>query len=277
MIDEEEEKNRKIISESFIPKFFLDIDRKYGVDFYLTGIMRFSIFEKVLTNYLFQFNRELKDYSLSPLFESLAEDEKRKSLFITYLNYFMEMFEEDNPLFFFAELSKEFMRILKKEEDISSLKFDDCILKIEFLLAWHFENNFYPKSIFEHFEMMCNDNIYLHKGITNYIYSINSLDTIEKFLKIFEKQNLCTRIENGLESIRDLFCSEKIYYFYCDQSAKKKLVCGNFVKYLIQQLNTKIDRFKNNKVNSYEIENYIMMNLYMINKVITNYSFYLYK
>ena len=67
------------------------------------------------------------------------------------------------------------------------------VVKIEFLLAWHFENNFFPKSIFDYFECMHNDNIYLHKGITNYIYSINSLDTIEKFLKIFEKQNLLTK------------------------------------------------------------------------------------
>ena len=276
MIGEEEESNRKIINESFISKYFLDEDRKYSIDFYLTTIMRFSIFEKILTNYIFQSDNESKDYCLYPLLDSLVEDSKRKNLFISYLKYFMEMFDEDNPLFFFAELSKEFIRLLKNE-DLSMIKFDDYILKIEFLLAWHFENNFFPKSIFEHFEMMCNDNIYLQKGITNYIYSVNSIDTIEKFLKIFEKQNLCTRIEGGLELVNDLYCSEKIYYFYCDKSGKKKLICGNFVKYLIQQLNTKIDRFKNNRVNSYEIENYIMMNLYIINKVITNYSFYLYK
>ena len=276
MIDEVEENNRKIIYESFISKYFLDIDRKYSIDFYLTGIMRFSIFEKILTNYLFQFNKDLKDFTLYPLLDSIIENPKNKSLFISYLKYYIEIFEEDNPLFFYAELSKEIIRLLKNE-DLSMIKYDEYILKIEFLLAWHFENNFYPKSIFEHFESMYNDNIYLQKGLTNYIYSINSIDTIEKFLKIFEKQNMLTRIEGGLELVNDLYCSEKIYYFYCDKSGKKKLVCGNFVKYLIQQLNTKIDRFKTNKINSNEIENYIMMNLYMINDVITNYSFYLYK
>ena len=276
MIDQEEENNKKIINESFIAKYFLDVDRKYSVDFYLTCPIRFSIFEKILTNYFFQFNKESKDFSLYPLLDSLMEDPKKKSLFISYLKFYIEMFEEDNPLFFFAELSKEFIRLLKNE-DLSMVKFDDYILRIEFLLAWHFENNFFPKSIFENFECMYNDNIYLQKGITNYIYSVNSIDTIEKFLKVFEKQSMLTRIEGGLELVNDLYCSEKIYYFYCDKSGKKKLTCGNFVKYLIQQLNAKIDRFKNNKVNSYEIENYIMMNLYMVNKVITNYTFYLYK
>ena len=276
MLDEEEEKNRKIINESFLSKYFLDIDRKYSIDFYLTSIMRFSILEKIITSYIFQSNNDSKDFTLYPFLDSLIEDPKNKSLFISYLKYFIEMYEEDNPLFFFAELAKEFMRLLKNE-DLSLIKFDDYILKIEFLLAWHFENNFYPKSIFENFESMYNDNIYLQKGLTNYIYSINSIDTIEKFIRIFEKQNLLTRVEGGLELVSDLYCSEKIYYFYCDKSGKNKLVCGNFLKYLIQQLNTKVDRFKNNKVNSFEIENYIMMNLYMINKIITNYSFYLYK
>ena len=276
MIDEEEENNRKEINESFIAKYFLDVDRKYSIDFYLTGIMRFSIFEKILTNYLFQFDKNSKNYTLYPFLDTLMAQPKKKSLFISYLKYFIEIFEEDNPLFFYAELSKELMRLLKNE-DLSMIKFDEYILKIEFLLAWHFENNFYPKSIFEYFESMCNDNIYLQKGITNYIYSINSIDTINHFLKIFEKQNMLTRIEGGLELVNDLYSSEKIYYFYCDKSGKKKLICGNLVKYLIQQLNTKIDKFKNNKVNSSEIENYIMMNLYMINNVITNYSFYLYK
>ena len=194
MIDEEEENNRKEINESFIAKYFLDVDRKYSIDFYLTGIMRFSIFEKILTNYLFQFDKNSKNYTLYPFLDTLMAQPKKKSLFISYLKYFIEIFEEDNPLFFYAELSKELMRLLKNE-DLSMIKFDEYILKIEFLLAWHFENNFYPKSIFEYFESMCNDNIYLQKGITNYIYSINSIDTINHFLKIFEKQNMLTRIE----------------------------------------------------------------------------------
>ena len=277
MIDQEEEGNNLIIiDDSFISKYFLDADRKYSIDFYLSCPMRFSIFEKILSNYFFKYNPKSKNYTLYPLFESILSDNKKKSLFISYLNYYIEIFEEDNPLFFFAEISKEFIRLLKNN-NLSTIKLDEYILKIEFLLAWHFENNFFPKSIFEYFECMYEDNIYLHKGITNYIYSVNSIYTIEKFLKIFEKQNLLTRFEGGLELVKDLFCSEKIYYFYCDKLGKNKLICGNFVKYLIQQLNYKIDKIKNNKVNNYEIENYIMMNLYMINKVITNYSFYLNK
>ena len=49
------------------------------------------------------------------------------------------------------------------------------------------------------------------------------------------------------------------------------------IKYLLEQLNVKINKNKHSKVNSSEIENYIMMNLYLIDKIIQKYSFYLYK
>ena len=50
------------------------------------------------------------------------------------------------------------------------------------------------------------------------------------------------------------------------------------IKYLLEQLNVKISKTKyNNKTNSVDIQNYIMMNLYLIDRIIQNYTFYLYK
>ena len=272
---EEEEKNFKIINETFISRHFLDIDRKYNIDFYLTSIMRFSITEKIISEYFFKFDKK-KDYFLYPLLDFYSENPSKKSLFNSYLKYFINIFEEDNPLFFYAEISKEFIRLLKNE-DVSTIKFDENILKTEFLLAWHLENNFFPKNILDNFSCLTNDNIYLNKGITNYIYSISSLYTINKFLEIFEKQNLCTKLEGSLDLVNDYFCTEKVYYYYCDNSGNKKLICGNFVKYLIEQLNSRLNKFKNRKINHYEIENYILINLFFINNAITNFPFYLNK
>ena len=273
---EEEERNMKIISETFISKYFLDVDRKYSIDFYLSNIMRLSIIEKIISEYFFKFDKKSKDYLLYPLLDFYSENSSKKSLFNSYMKYFIEIFDEDNPLFFYAEISKEFMRLLKNE-DVSTIKFDENVLKIEFLLAWHLENNFLQKNILDNFTGITNDNIYLNKGITNYIYSINSLYTVNKFLEIFEKQNLCTRIEGNIELINDYFCTEKVYYFYCDNTGNKKLSCGNFVKYLIEQLNSRLNKYKNRKINNYDIENYILMNLFFINNAITNYPFYLSK
>ena len=273
---EEEERNFKIISESFIYKHFFDVDRKYSVEFYLSSIMRFSIIEKIISDYIFKFDQKSKDFLLYPLLEFYSDNPSKKSLFNSYLKYFINTFDEDNPLFFYAELSKEFIRVLKYE-DISTLKFEENILKLEFLLAWHLENNFFPKNILENFDYVANDNFYLNKGITNYIYSINSVYLINKFLEIFEKQNLCTRLEGSLGLVNDYFCTEKVFYYYCDNEGMKKLSCGNFVKYLIEQLNTSLNKFKNRKINNYEIENYILINLFFINNTITNFPFYLNK
>ena len=269
----QEGENKKIKEESFIERQRL---KEYNSKNYLTCTLRFSIIEKVLTKYLFQNSGTHKDYSLSPLSKDLIKDPDNKSLFLSFCQMFIEKFGQESPLYFYNQISKELIRLFKTK-DLSKIQFDDYILKLEFLLCWHFESNFYPRvSILELIESL-NDNIYLSNGITNYIYSIESINTIEHFLEIFEKQSLCTRIEGDLELINNLFCTEKVYYFYCDKMNKKKIMNGNMITYLLQQLNTKIAKNKNSKINSLDIENYIMINLYLIDKILQNYTFYLYK
>ena len=267
----QEGENKIAREESFIERYRL---KEYSQKNYLISTYRLSVIEKVLTKYLFKYGNS--QYSLYQLLVNLEKDPSEKSLFFSFLQYFTEKFGQENPLYFFNQVSKEMLRLFSLK-DKSNISFDVYILKLEFLLAWHFENNFYPRaSIFELIPFL-NDNIYLHNGITNYIYSIESLNTIEHFLRVFEKQTLCTRIERDINLVNQLFCTEKVYYFYCDIVGKKKLVCGNLIKYILEQLNVKMNKNMNNKVNSTEIENYIMMNLYLIDKVIQNYSFYLYK
>ena len=266
----EETENRVAQIESFVEKYRL---KEYSQKNYLVCTYRFSVIEKVMQQYLFQFGGS--EYSLYELFKTLQSDESAKGTFLSFCQYFIDTFSFESPLFFFNQVAKEIIKLFNIKNP-SNIQFDDCILKLEFLLAWHFENNFYPRSsIFEIIESL-NDNIYLYKGISNYIYSIESINTIEHFLKVFEKQTLCTRIEGDLNLVTNLFISEKVYYFYCDKVNKGKLLCGNIIKYLLQQLNIKISKTKH-KVLTMEIENYIMMNLYLINKIIQNYTFYLYK
>ena len=70
---EEEEKNLGIIAESFIYKYFLEIDRKYNKDYYLSSIMRFSIIEKIISDYFFKFDINSKNYLLYPLLDFYSE------------------------------------------------------------------------------------------------------------------------------------------------------------------------------------------------------------
>jgi hypothetical protein len=213
-----EGQNRMIKEESFIEKNRL---KEYNSNNYLTCTLCFSIIEKVLTKYLFQNSGSHNDFSLNKLSKDLIKDPENKSLFLSFCQMFIEKFGQESPLFLYNQLSKELIRLFKLK-DITKIQFDDYILKLEFLLAWHFESNFYPRtSIFSIIESL-NDNIYLSNGITNYIYSVESIHTIENFLKIFEKQTICTRIEGDLELVNNLFCTEKVYYFYCDKMNKKK-------------------------------------------------------
>ena len=265
----------KMKSESFIERLRL---KEYNSKNYLISTLRFSIIEKLLTKYLFQNCGSNKDFSLLPLSQKFAKDKTNEDIkyFKGYLDMFIEIFGPESPLYFYNQLSKEILRIFSKD-DLTKISFDDYILKLEFLLAWHFENNFYPRtSIFQIIENV-NDNVYLSNGITNYFYSVESIYTIEKFIKILEKQTLCSRIKKDIDLINNLFCNEKIYYFFCEKNNKPKLECGNIIKYLLKQLNTKISKNKGRKINSCELENYIMINLFLIDKIIQNYPFYFYK
>ena len=276
------EGKRDLSTTSFLSRFFLNLDESYSKERYLTLIMRNSIFERILTKYIFQ--SESKNFDLFPFLDNLKKNEGALNKFKERLKICQELFKEEGPLYFFYEISTEILKLLN-EEDLIELKFDKNILKFEFLLAWHFENNFFEKQIDQKMNSNFFDNMFLQKGRTNYNYSIESLNTIFQFLKIFEKQSLTTKIKNendneyDIASNHNLFFSEKIYYFYCDKFGREKNVSqvGNIPYYILINLIKKFDILKNSKVNNVQIDNYILVNIFVINKIIKDYSFYLHK
>lgn len=241
---------------------------------YLTSAYRYSIIEKILMKSIFQPGGKGTDYTLIPFLKSFNNDKDRNK----FLETLIQNYDAKNPLYFFNNIAKE-LKILKKENDLSKLQIKDYIKKIEFFLAWHFENNFYPKTDILDKLSSLHDNLYLSNGIANFLYSVESINTIEHFMKVFEKQTLCTKIEGDINLIENCFCSEKAYYFYCHKIGKGKESCGNLIKSLLESLDHKIEKVKsiNNKINPIDLENYIMMNLYLIDKIIQNYPFYLHK
>ena len=259
---------------NFLSRFFLQPNELFSKEKYLLSIMRFSIMERILNIYLFQSTS--KDFTLFPFLENVKKEQKSINSLNSIMKFCSEKFNEDYPLYFYSELSKEILRVLK-EEDLSLMKFDKFILKIEFLLAIHFENNFFAKAIDNKIYVNLYENLHLRQGITNYIYSVECLNTIFNFVRTFEKQSLATRIENEFPLIHSLFCSEKIYYFYCDKISREKIPPGNIVKYLLEQINMKIENSKNAKINNYDTENYFMMFLYLVNHLVQFYTFYFHK
>ena len=272
--EEKNEISETVEDDNFLSRYNLQQKEMYSKEKYLTATMRYSIFERILTKYLFQ--ATYKEFTLYPFLEDIQNDSEQSALFKQRMKFCADNYAKEHPLYFFNQLSKEILRLLK-EDDLSLMKFDKYILKIEFLLAWHFENNFFSKNLDQKMEIDFYDNLYLQKGRTNYVFSVECLNTIEQFLKVFERQNLATRIENEFPLIRNLFCSEKIYYFYCDKLQREKLASGNIIKYLLDQIRIKLKDFANSKVKNYDMENYFMMNFYIINRIIQNFPFYLYK
>ena len=272
--EEEQENPDNADDVTFISRFFLMPGELYKKEKYMLSIMRISIFERILNTYLFQSTS--KELSLYPFLDTIPKDQKKFKIFNTTLKYISENFIDDFPLVYFSELVKEINRLLKIG-NLKELKFDKYILKLEFLLAWHFENNFMIKQIDNRLGMNYYDNAQIVKGRTNYVYSIECLNTIFKFMNIFEKQSLSTRIDNEFPLIHNLFCCEKIYFFYCDKLNREKIPSGNIVKYLLEQITARIESSKNAKTNNYDSDNYYMMNLYLINHIIQFYPFYFHK
>ena len=261
-------------SPNFITRYYLNKEKVYSEEKYLTTIMRNSIFERIITKYIFQQNSN--EFNLNPFLINIQNNKIELEKFKENLNLLIKFFKDENPLQIFSEISEEILNLLK-ESNLIEINFDKFLLKLEFLLSSHFENNFYEKQIENKINENFFESMYLQKGLTNFNYSIESLSTICKFLKIFEVQNLSTRIENEFPLIKSFFCSEKIYYFYCDKLEREKNPSGNFIQYLISNLLSKFELLKNSKVNNIQIENYILINLFFINKIIQNFSFYFHK
>ena len=142
--EEEQENPDNADDVTFISRFFLMPGELYKKEKYLLSIMRISIFERILNTFLFQWTS--KELSFYPFLETITKDQKMFKLFNDTLKYISENFIDDFPLVYFSELVKEINRLMKIG-NLKELKFDKYILKLEFLLAWHFENNFLIKQI----------------------------------------------------------------------------------------------------------------------------------
>ena len=105
---------------TFISRFYFPPKDLFGKDKrYLTILMRNSIFERILSKYLFQYSS--KEFSLYPFMELVKNDKTMMPVFVSRMNYCEDKFKEEGPLSFFSELGKELSHVLK-EDNLSSLK-----------------------------------------------------------------------------------------------------------------------------------------------------------
>ena len=172
---------------SFIQQFNIKGDI-YSGNQNLTIIMRTSIIERILRKFLFP-KSSFNSISLYNILTSITEDKTSQSYFESILSQIESSFTQETPLFVFSKFVEEIRKLLK-EPNLSSISFEKFILKLEFLLAWHFENNFFTSKTESKQQQQQQNTPPQPK--TNFFYSIESLNTLYKFLKVFEKQGLPT-------------------------------------------------------------------------------------
>lgn len=225
-------------------------------NYHLTLLMNYSIAEALLMKYIFQ--RKTKSISLLPLISSTTSLKE-----MTSLSEFLGNLTQDHPLIFFNDLLRDVDRILKENKNSIS----KYILRLETLLSWHFDTNF--KNISNQPEVM-NE------------YSVTSIHTVFQFIKVFEYQSITTAIDKEYLTLDEYFCSNKVYYYYLDLMKQEKINYGNMVDFLLSHLDTKVEQYKNNKINNckfnnYQLEKYIIINFFLLKKIFIEYSFYISK
>jgi hypothetical protein len=154
--------------------------------------------------------------------------------------------------------------------------------EIEFFLKDHIELNlFQTRSSMKIDDHYFNENLVKHTTEKhNYEYSILCLRNLFKIMKRLELQNIsCKHLDSGDESKFLGIVSEKRKKMFMNKHNKgfNSPPYRNIVDYFIQSHLQNITReLYNNEsnLNNYEIENKICLSLFMLKKLIKDYSFY---
>lgn len=153
-------------------------------------------------------------------------------------------------------------------------------LKIEILIKEHFENNFFNQ---KHSKNKIDDTYFNDAYVKtisetyNYDYNVCCMSTMFKILKLLEIQNISFNDPDQFKG--DGVISEKMANFISKNTNNKNnsSTPSNIVEYFINShlLNITKDLYDSNtQINNYEIENKICLSLFIIKKIIKDYSFY---
>ena len=158
----------------------------------------------------------------------------------------------------------------------------DNYIRIEPLIKEHFERNFFESKHSKNKIEDCYFNEAYVKSISEiyvYDYSVCSLTILFKVFKLLEIQNL--NLKELDEVKNDGFLSEKAYNILNKNNNNKVFSTEptNIIECFLQadghlQKTMKDLYDNNNQVNNFEIENKICLSLFIIKKIIKDYSFY---
>jgi hypothetical protein len=267
-----------------------NVNEKEKTEYYVKTLMRYSFLENMFSKFIFKYRS--KEYDLLNLMLFVKENSEPEGISDGLFEAVKTMFEEVSkelvkigPLFFYGKLMKDVLNFPKKlkigQNNFKEFSQEDAEDKIENMLKDHIEVNFFgandsSKKIDNHY---FNEN-YIKQATDrlNFEYSVSALRTAFKLLERFEIQNLICKDPELLVTTEEGMISEKKLFNYLDKTNKEiKYSPKNLALYLIESHLTRITQEvydAESVVNNYEIENQICFSLFLIRKIIKDYSFY---
>ena len=253
------------------------------------SLIRNSFIEKILTKFIFQYkSTEYGLYNILNYFKEQSENNEASidNIFSSVKDFLRESSKQtvhSDVLKFYDLLIKAIVESPNKYQSSSNQDFNpDYAIKIEELLKDHLEVNLFrlnkQNNESKKDDYYFNENFIKKDDKINYDYSICSLSTLFIIMKNLEIQNLACN-DSDVLFLYEGIITEKKYAVYCKTVKKQHYNHRNFVDYFItENLNAITQELFADKeklsYNNYEIENKIVFSLWVIKKLIKDYSFY---
>lgn len=264
-------------------------------DFCVKSLIRNSVLEKIITRFMFQYKVSNTEYSLTQILNYIKEvtenteiSEETGKRVKVFLDEIFKQTKNDRqqqgkqyPLSIYSKIVTSILTFPKQHQQNNDYGLENCV-KIEKLLQEHIDVNFF--SLRTEGKKIDNDffNEQYVKCVnerTDHNYSVTSFFTLLGIMKKLEQHNVQVN-DNEIFQEDGLMTEKKLQIF--ERQLKKttfsfnKIV--NVVEYFIQ--NGHVKKLLNQLYspesiyNNYEIEQKLCLSLFLIKKLIQDYSFY---
>lgn len=282
---------------NYISNYFSDSNNDKSI-FY--SMIRNSVLEKIITIFLFQYQTNNNEFSftaflnyIKEVFEKYDKNpnnleplEKQVKLFIEEIdkqtkNDRHQQNQKNHPLYIYSKIVESVRLVHKNHYQNNDFGIEN-VVKIEKLLQEHIDANFFVmKTEGRKIDTDFFNEQYV-KSVTEkheYNYSITSLFTVLEIMKKLETHNV--QINDNETFIEDGFMTEKKLQVY-ERQLKKTTVSYSKVVNVIENFiyNGHLKKILNQMYslepiyNNYELEQKLCLSLFIIKKIIKDYSFY---
>lgn len=268
------------IKDNLSSNFYLN-DKDLGT----RCLTRHSILERILTKFIFQYRST--DFGLNNILtyfkeQSESNESSLDNLFASVKDFFLEAIKQtknNESLKFYSKVIEQIVSYPKLFQNNHYQEFTlDNAIKIESLLKEHIEANLFGLHNTKKWDDNYFNEAYIKKETERpfFEYSVSVLSTLFGIMKKLEIQNLSCN-DGELLNTDNGMISEKKYSAYLKAYKKVNYQYQNLVEYFIQSHVSLITQELYNQesvVNNYEIENKLCLSLFLIKKIVKDYSFY---